>query len=120
MESLPSYVKNSFDLKILLSTVVLNPGDFLVSFDVKAMYPSVPREESISEAGKHLEWDRKLKDRSPWKPKQITKLIDLCFETHFIFINGKVYTQYDGTPIGKSISGPICDLFMGGLESKHI
>ena len=44
----------------------------------------------------------------------------ICFETHFVFINGKVYTQYDGTPIGKALSGPICDLLMGALEPDHI
>lgn len=67
-----------------------------------------------------LNKDLKLRDRTSWKPAQIRRLAEICFETHFVFINGKkVYTQYKGTPIGKARSGPICDLLMGALERDH-
>ena len=73
--------------------------------DVVAMYPSVQREPALREKEDQLSKDPKLKERTKWKPKQIKRLAEVCFETHFVFIDGKTYTQYDGTPIGKSISG---------------
>ena len=48
------------------------------------------------------------------------KLLEICLETHFKTIDGKIYTQLDGTPIGKSISGPIADIFMIWFEEEYI
>ena len=48
------------------------------------------------------------------------KLLEICLETHFKTIDGKIYIQFDGTPIGKSISGPIADIFMIWFEEKYI
>ena len=96
--------------------------NFLFSMDVVAMYPSVQREPALREMEDQLSKDPELKERrTKWKPEQIKRLAEVCFETHFVFINnGKTYTQYDGTPIGKSISGPACDLLMGALERDYI
>ena len=37
-----------------------------------------------------LSKDPKLKERTKWKPKQIKRLAEVCFETHFVFINGRI------------------------------
>ena len=50
----------------------------------------------------------------------IIKLLTICLETHFKTIDGRIYTQIDGTPIGKSISGPLVDIFMIWFEEEHI
>jgi len=45
-------------------------------------------------------------------------LKEICLETHFKTIGGRILKQIDGTPIGKSISGPIADMFMIWFEEE--
>ena len=44
----------------------------------------------------------------------------ICSETHFKNIDGRIFTQIDGTPIGKSISGPLADIYMIWFEEQYI
>ena len=48
------------------------------------------------------------------------KLLEMCLETNFKTIDRNIYTQLDGTPIGKSISGPIADIFMIWFEEEFV
>ena len=48
------------------------------------------------------------------------KLLEICLETHFKTIGGRILKQIDGTPIGKSISGPIADIFMIWFEEEYV
>ena len=64
--------------------------------------------------------DESLADRTEWKTDDIMKLLTICLETHFKMIDGRIYTQIDGTPIGKSISGPLADIFMIWFEEEYI
>ena len=64
--------------------------------------------------------DESLADRTEWKVEDIMKLLTICLETHFKTIDGRIYTQIDGTPIGKSMSGPLADIFMIWFEEQYI
>ena len=44
----------------------------------------------------------------------------MCLETQFKTLDGRIFTQTDGTPIGKSISGPLADIYMNWFETEHI
>ena len=48
------------------------------------------------------------------------KLLEICLETYFKTIDGRILKQIDGTPIGKSISGPIADIFMIWFEEEYV
>ena len=64
--------------------------------------------------------DNTLSERTDWSPNDTIKLLEICLETHFKTIDGHIYTQLDGTPIGKSISGPIADFFMIWFEEEFV
>ena len=64
--------------------------------------------------------DESLADKTEWKVDDIMKLLTICLETHLKTIDGRIYTQIDGTPIGKSISGPLADIFMFWFEEEYI
>ena len=55
--------------------------------------------------------DQTLSDRTDWNVVCITKLLRICLETHFKTIDGRIYTQVQGTQIGKSISKPLANMF---------
>ena len=60
-----------------------------------------------------------LADHTDWKPDDIMKLLEICLEIYFKTIDGKIYTQLDGTSIERSISGPIVDIFMIWFEEEY-
>ena len=72
--------------------------------------PMIPVEKTRKIAKEPLIKDDTLQDRTEWKPEHIIELLEVCLETHFQTYEGIVYTQTDGTPIGKSISGPLAGI----------
>ena len=55
------------------------------------------------------------------RPKNIVNLIQICTEeTHFKDFEGKIWTQPDGTAIGKSIYGDIAGIFMESYENEFV
>jgi hypothetical protein len=115
-----SFIKNSIELKRALKEVKLGRNSRLASFDVKALYPSIPVGKALEVVREKLEEDDTLAQRTPWSPAQIMRLLEICLETHFKTIDGRVFTQIDGTPIGKSISGPIAGIYMNWFEEQYI
>ena len=47
-----------------------------------------------------LENDETLSGRTKWKVEDIMKLLHISIETYFKTIDGKIYFQRDGLPIG--------------------
>ena len=115
-----SSIENSYHLKIFLSKLSIDQVDIQASFDVVALYPSIPIPKALKCVWRRLLNDTTLKDRTDWKPDDIMKLLEICLETHFKTIDGNIYTQLDGTPIGKSISGLIADIFMIWFEEEFV
>ena len=46
----------------------------------------------------------------------IVELLKMCVETHFKTLDGRIFMQKDGTLIGKSISGPLTDIYTDRFE----
>ena len=67
-----------------------------------------------------LKKDKELSGRTKWTPRQIINLMEICLETYFKSYNGTIYTQTDGTPIGKSISGPMAGIYLRWFEYTFV
>ena len=67
-----------------------------------------------------MEEDETLSQRTPWSPTQIIELLETCLETHFKTIDGRIFSQTEGTPIGKSISGPIAGIYLNWFKEEFI
>ena len=115
-----SHIENSYELKKFLQELRIDPHDIQASFDVVALYPSIPIPKALECVRRRLLSDSTLSERTDWNPDDIMKLLEICLETHFKTIDGNIYTQLDGTPIGKSISGPIADIFMIWFEEEFV
>ena len=113
-----SYIENSYDLNKFLGQLSINPADIQASFDVVALYPSIPLPKALECVRRRLLNDTSVSECTDWKPDDIMKLLEICLETHFKTIDGNIYTQLDGTPIGKSISGPIANICMIWFEEE--
>ncbi|CAN0134800.1 unnamed protein product, partial [Heterosigma akashiwo] len=76
-----------------LKGVRLSKDSRLVSFDVKMLYPSIPVKKALEVVRQKLEEDETLSERTPWSPAQIVELLEICLETHFKTIDGRIFTQ---------------------------
>ena len=116
-----SFIKDSFHFKEMLKEIKIEDNYIQLSFDVRSLFPSVPIRQTLSLIQNKLQNDKSLKDRTKWKPKQITNLLEICTEeTHFMDYQGNIWTQTDGTAIGKSISGDITGIYMEFYENEYI
>ena len=48
------------------------------------------------------------------------KLLEISIETHFKTMDGRIYFQRDGLPIGKSISKPLAGIYIHWFERNFV
>ena len=89
----------------------------LVSFDVKALYTSIPKNLAIEAVKNVLSSYPEITNQLPISMDTIVELINLCFDTTCFSVNGSFYRQIDGTPMGSHISSLFADFTMHMIES---
>ena len=107
-------------MKEELETLEIDENHIIGSLDIKQMFPMIPVQQTLQITRDQLDKDDTLPTRTEWKPAQIFELLEVCLETHFQSYKGDIYTQTDGTPIGKSISGPLAGIFVTWFEQLFV
>ena len=99
-----------------MKTIKLMQDECITSYDVKALFTSVPIEPSIKIIKQHLEKD---KERTFMSVHHIIMLLEFCLKnTHFVF-QGRFYEQ-TGAAMGSPLSPMIANLYMEAFEEKAI
>ena len=98
----------------------MQDADLMGSLDVVGMFPNIPVKKTLEVVREELEADESLKSRTKWGIDDIMKLLEISIETYFKTIDGKIYFQSDGLPIGKSISKPLAGIYMHWFEKKYV
>ena len=93
-------IKNSKEFVDQLKDVKLNEEETLVSFDVVALYPSVPQDEALDIVFHKLKNDEELYKRTKLKPESIMRLFKLCVQNTYFPFNGRLYMQVNPTKAG--------------------
>ena len=96
--SLPSYVRDTTDFlnKITQIQQPLPDGTIIFCLDVKALYPSVPREEARAAVIEAL--NRRVQPEVP--TNDMITMMDTVLNNNTILFNGDHYMQNEGTAIG--------------------
>ena len=98
-------VKNSKHFVTMIKDVTVSEDETLVSYDVKALYPSVPQKEAIDLISELLHQDNKLQERTSMKAESVILLLRICVENTYFTCLKLLFTQVDGLAIGASTSG---------------
>ena len=113
-------VQNTKDFIEQIKNIKLLSEECIISYDVKALFTSVPIEPVIKIINQHLENDQELQQRTPMSVQNIIMLLEFCLKnTHFVF-QGRFYEQTEGAAMGSSISPIFANLYMEAFEKKAI
>ena len=107
-------INNSFELVDKLQNVELSENEILVSFDVTALFPSIP----INETLKVIEnW---LKDNgvSSEKIEIYIEATKLCMQESYFQFDNSFYKQMEGASMGNPLSPFIAEIFMSRIETN--
>ena len=109
-------VKNTLDLAESLQDLQIPPGRKLLSFDVSALFTSVPVDKALEVIRSRLVKDQTLKKRCELTVDQLTQLLEFCLNTTYFVYDGTFYQQTHGAAMGSPVSPIVCNIYMEDFE----
>ena len=114
------HVHNTHDFIQQIKDIKLQEDQCMVSFDVKALFTSVPIKPAINTIKKLLEEDPELHKRTSLSVKNITRLLEYCLTSTYLMFQGRFYEQQEGANMGSPISPIVANLYMEQFENQAI
>lgn len=104
-------------IKMIQQAGRIDKDEVLVSFDIRALYPSIPVRETMKQLE---EWLIKQKDSISWKylVKEYMRLTWVCVSENQFTFRGKFYKSTDGLAMGNPLSGFLSEIFLGKMEDE--
>ena len=113
-------VQNTMDFVEQVKNIRLQPQECIISYDVKALFTSVPTKPAINIIKQLLEDDKELQQRTSMTAQHIICLLEFCLtNTSFIF-QGRYHEQTEGAAMGSPLSPIIANLYMEAFEKEAI
>ena len=116
----PHHLKNTQHFIQQLQGKKLETGDIITSYDVKALFTSVPVQPPIQIVKQRLQQDTILPQRTSMSISLITSLLEFCLTHTYFLFQGKYYEQVQGAAMGSPISPLIANIFMEEFEVKAL
>ncbi|OPX53823.1 reverse transcriptase domain-containing protein, partial [Oceanospirillum multiglobuliferum] len=111
---------NSADFVDKIKEVNLTPEQKLVSFDVSALFTSIPTKEAIKVIKEKLQQDPTLKERTNLNVDQIVELLMFCLDTTYFSFDEKFYKQTHGAAMGSPVSPIVANIYMESFEQQAL
>ena len=116
----PHHVKNSLDFVKKITNLEVPPPWKLISFDVTALFTSIPTDEAMTVVRNKLISDQSWKERTTLQEDDILELLDICMNTTYFIYQQEYYQQQHGIAMGSPISPIIANLYMEEFEKEAI
>ena len=112
------HVRNSKDFCQQIEGISILPDEVMVSYDVRAVFTSVPVHKVIPYIKSRLESDSDLPDHTGMIPDTIIGLLEFCLSTTYFLYRGAFYTQASGAAMGSPVSTVVANLHMEVFEQQ--
>ena len=98
------HISNSMEFADDIKKIKLEEGEYIISYDVSALFTSIPVQSAIEVTKKRLEQDTELHQRISMSINNILELLEFCLcNTYFLF-QGQFSEQTQGTAMGSPVS----------------
>ena len=116
----PNHITSTQDFVEQARHIKLEPGECLSSYDVSALFTSVPIDPALNIIKDLLDKDTTLKERTVMEVGDIILLLEFCLKNTYFSFQGQFYEQVEGTAIGSPVSPIVANLYMEFLEQKAL
>ena len=116
----PYQVQNNKEFIQCLEGNQLISDEIIMSYDVKALFTSVPIQPALNIIKKLLEEDTELQQRTSITVKHITCLLQFCLRSTYFTFQDKYYKQVEGAAMGSPTSPIVANLYMENFEVRAI
>ena len=114
------HVKNIQDFIECIKGIHLGKDQCMVSYDVKALFTSVPTTKACIIIKQRLEEDPELNQRTSLSIDNIISLLEFCITSTYLSFQGKFYEQVEGAAMGSPLSPIVANIYMENFEVEAI
>ena len=100
--------------------IILLANECIASYDVSALFTSVPIDPVINIIRRRLELEQELHLRTTMKVEQIISLLEFCLKTTYFQFQGRFFEQLQGAAMVSPVSPIVANLYMEDFETKAI
>ena len=116
----PHHINSTQDFVEQVRHITLVPGECLSSYDVSALFTSVPIDPALKIIKDLLVKDPTLKDRTVIGIDDIILLLEFCLKNTYFSFQSQFFEQVEGAAMGSPVSPIVANLYMEYLEQKAL
>ena len=116
----PTHINSTQDFVEQAKHITLAPGECLSSYDVSALFTSVPVDPAINIIKDLLAKDHTLKERTVLAVNDIILLLEFCLKNTYFSFQGQFYEQVEGAAMGSPVSPIVANFYIEYLEQKAL
>ena len=116
----PHHINSTQDFVEQVKHITLASGECLSSYDVSALFTSVPVDPALNIIKDLLEKDHTLKERTVLAVSDIILLLEFCHKNTYFFFQDQLYEQVEGAAMGSPVSPIVANFYMEYLEQKAL
>ena len=116
----PHHVKNTQDFIDNIKGIHLGQDHCMMSYDVKALFTSVPTTKAIIIIKQLLEQDQDLQQRTSLSIENIINLLEFCITSTYFSFQGNCYEQVEGAAMGSPLSPIVANLYTESFEVEAL
>ena len=116
----PHHINSTQDFVEQVKHITLAPGECLSSYDVSALFTSVPGDPALNIIRDLLDKDHTLKERTVLAVNDIILLLEFCLKNTYLSFQDQFYKQVEGVAMGSPVSPIVANLYMTYLEQTAL
>ena len=115
----PHHINNTQDFVEQVKHIILGPAECLSSYDVSALFTSVPVDPALNIIRDLLEKDHTLKEGTVLAVTHILLPLEFCLKNTYFF-QDQFCEQVEGADMGSSVSPIVATTYMEYVEQKAL